>query len=116
VTRLQGPLQADGARRRLLEAHYYQNKNRATPKIARFWLDEIHDRELLQQITDAFPQEAQDASSRRIAIGYLLGGNQQQAERLLREEIEQEKRADREYWAPLRQELNQLRRRRQVDK
>jgi hypothetical protein len=98
---------------RLLEAHYYQNKNIATPKIIRFWLNEIHNRELLQEVVDAFPQEAQEASHRRIALSCLLAGNQQQAEELLREEIEQEKRADREYWAPLILELNQLRRRRQ---
>jgi hypothetical protein len=101
---------------RLLEAHYYQNKNRATSQMVCFWLAEIHDRELLQEIAGAFPQEAQEASKRRIALHHLLAGNQQQADELLREEIEQEKRADREYWGPLRQELNQLRGRRQSDK
>jgi hypothetical protein len=101
---------------RLLEAHYYQNKKSATCQVVRFWLNEIHDRELLQEIADAFPEEARDAANRRSALECLLTGNQRGAEELLREEIEQEKRMDREYWAPLRQELSQLRRRRLLDK
>ena len=97
---------------RLLEAHYFGNKNRASAEMVRFWLDEMHDVELLARIVQDFPQAAQSVSQRRVPIEQLLAGNREQAERLLREEIDEEKRADREYWMPLRQELNELRKRR----
>jgi hypothetical protein len=97
---------------RLLEAHYYQNKNNATEDMVRFWLREMHDVELLARIVADFPQVAQSVSHVRASIQQLSAGNREQTERLLREEIDEEKRADREHWLPLKQELNELRKRR----
>ena len=96
---------------RLLEAHYYGNKNSATREMVRFWLDEMHELELLEQIAEAFPQEAQEAAKRRLVLRHLLAGNREQASKRLRWEIEHQKAADRSYWTPLKNELNLLRRR-----
>ena len=100
---------------RLLEAHYYQNKNNAAPEMVSFWLDEMHDSELLQQIIEQFPQAAEAAAHRRPAVKQLLAGNQEQAKRLLQQEIDDEKQSDRQYWEPLKQELNELRKQRRFD-
>jgi hypothetical protein len=96
---------------RLLESHYFQNKTCATSEMVHFWLAEIHDRELLEEISDAFPSQAREASRQRFALHELLAGNRERADELLQEEIKREKRLDREYWEPLRQELSDLRKR-----
>jgi hypothetical protein len=94
---------------RLLEAHYYQNKHRATDEMICFWLREIHDLELLAEIVQRFPSRAGPASAHRSAIRSLLAGNRTRADKQLRGEIEREKAVDRAYWAPLKVELNRLR-------
>ena len=92
--------------------NYYQNKNNATEEMVRFWLREMHDAELLARIVADFPQAAQSVSHQRASLEQLLAGNREHTERLLREEIDEEKQADRKYWLPLKQELNELRKQR----
>jgi hypothetical protein len=97
---------------RLITAHYFQHKKNASSGMIQFWLREMHDADLLQEVVSAFPQDAEDLANERPALRHLIDGRRQEASDALRREIESEKAADRDYWAPLKAELNELRKQR----
>lgn len=98
--------------RRLLEAHYDGFYDAPTdPRIA-FWLAELRTPELLVECAGRFGGAARGAAPGRPAIEPALAGDEARVGEHFAEEQRLEMQADREYWAPLRAELEQLRHRR----
>jgi hypothetical protein len=99
--------------RRLVEAHYFQHV--AAPRLAqiRFWLLEMRTPELLIEVAKAAPRLCQKLADTRPLLALAAAGETQALAEALREEELREREADRQYWLPLRRQLEQLRRRRQ---
>jgi Nucleotidyl transferase AbiEii toxin, Type IV TA system len=95
--------------RRLVEANYEQFYSQPSPQRIEFWLAELRTPHLLVEAASRFPNEAQNAAHSRPAVAAALTGDHAAVEEAINEEIARERAADRAYWAPLRQELEQLR-------
>jgi hypothetical protein len=98
--------------RRLVEANYESFYAEPTPERVRFWLREMRTPELLAEVAARFPEDARVLSDSRAAVEFARSGRSDDVQRALDDEMERERDADREYWRPLRQELEQLRRQR----
>lgn len=96
--------------RRLLEAHYFERRDRATPATVRFWLAEMRSPSLLIEIVARHPRAARAAGRRRAAVRAALEGHEALVESALRAEELEEREADRAHWKPLIEELGRLRR------
>lgn len=97
--------------RRLLEAHYYGNQTEPSPEQIAFWLQELRTPELLRDIVKAHPVLAKEAAASRDSIQHAISGDSEALELSLEAEEREERRQDRAYWQPLKQELERLRRR-----
>jgi hypothetical protein len=98
--------------RRLIEAHYFQNREKATAAQVRFWLRELRTPELLVETAQRWPAvRTAQKRHRRLLADARPGGELRLAEGLAREE-RSERQADARYWAPLKAELERLRHRR----
>jgi hypothetical protein len=98
--------------RRLLEASYARGAGSTTPERLSFWLAELRTPELLIDCAAAHPDQATRMGEARPATAAAVGGDVGAVQEALDEEEERERTMDREYWAPLRAELEELRRRR----
>lgn len=96
--------------RRLVEAHYFQNRSgRVNPARMRFWLLELRTPELLIEVARAQPALTRKLIARRPVLKTVQTGNLEIIERLLLDEEMAERVRDREYWLPLRKELERFR-------
>jgi hypothetical protein len=97
--------------RRLLEADYFSNQDQPPdPARVLFWLRELRTPELLISVCNDFRELALGEQGQRSLLGMALDGRGDALEEaLFLEEIE-ERRRDREYWIPLKRELEALRR------
>jgi len=97
--------------RRLLEADFFNNRDQLPDRPrALFWLRELRTPELLVSVCNDFRELAIREQEQRPLLGMALEGRVDAVEEaLFLEEIE-ERRRDREYWAPLKRELETLRR------
>lgn len=102
--------------RRLVEANYESFYDEPTPERVRFWLREMRTPELLAEAATRFPEDARVLSNSRAAVEFARSGRIDDVQRALDDEMERERDADREYWRPLRHELEQLRRQRARDR
>ena len=98
--------------RRLVEANYDVFYTEPTPQRIGFWLKELRTPELLIEAVARFPDQAHEAARERPALTPALAGDLERVQKVMDEEMEHEREADRAYWAPLRQELERLRRER----
>jgi hypothetical protein len=98
--------------RRLVEANYEQFFSEPGEERVRFWLGEVRTPELLVECASRFPQAAREMASRRPAVAAALAGDEAATARRMEEEQAREMELDRAYWAPLRAELEALRRER----
>ena len=96
--------------RRLLEASYFESRDHPTSRRIEFWFRELRTPELLIECARTFPDVADFTADARSAVRAAIGGDAEAVERELQLEQERERAADRAYWAPLRQELEHLRR------
>jgi len=97
--------------RRLIEADHVACGAMPPPDRVRFWLREGRTPELLIGLARRFPQEAAAmAAGSRPLLNAALQGDAAGVEAGLGEEERAERAADRAYWAPLRRELEQMRR------
>ncbi len=96
--------------RRLLEAHYFQHAQNPTPAQVRFWLLELRSPELLMELARRHPDACQRAARRRALLRHAARNDEPALEAALREEESREREADRQYWKPLRSELERIRR------
>lgn len=93
--------------RRLVEAHFFDFQTEPTPQRIQFWQEEARTPAILLAVARQFP-EAQ--SKREAAILASEGADENAIEAALKREEEREREADRAYWAPLKRELEELRR------
>lgn len=96
--------------RRLIEAHWFQNEQEATPERIGFWLRECRTTALLVEMAQRFEAEARRLQSERAVIMAALGGDPDAVERELEDERRRIAAEDRAYWEPLRKKLGELRR------
>ena len=93
--------------RRLVEAHYFQHREKPNPAQVKFWLQELRTPELITEVA-----RAHIATCRRLAtIRPLLNQPNDAAalETALLAEETAERQQDKTYWLPLRRELEKLR-------
>jgi len=94
---------------RLLEAHYLQHRAGSTLEQQRFWLHELRTPELLVEAAHRWPELAEKIASPRPLLLLAGAGQLDQLQEALSAEEQAERRHDREYWEPLKAELEQLR-------
>lgn len=98
--------------RRLVEANYVQNRDDPTSERIAFWLKESRTPEILLDLAAAYPDELANMIPTRPLLTSTESRNSDALEAELEAEEKQERQLDREYWHPLRTELEQLRRQR----
>jgi hypothetical protein len=92
---------------RLTEQSYFHEEHSTDPALVDFWLRELRTPELLIRLATMHSETA-TASNRPAVAAAIHGDPEKVSEALYREERE-ERRRDREYWEPLKRELEQLR-------
>jgi hypothetical protein len=98
--------------RRLVEAHVRAHWEHPTPERIAFWLSQGRDVSLLQKLATLYPEDWSQAQSARPLLTLAKPGRESDLEQALYEEEAKEREADRQYWTPLKKELEQLRLRR----
>ncbi len=91
--------------RRLIEADMYNASSNPSEEKVRFWLSECRTPELLISLCDKYPDIASRMITNRPLLKAAIEGNQGKIQRLLRDEEDRERKLDRQYWNPLRVEL-----------
>jgi hypothetical protein len=94
---------------RLLEAHYLAHRESATELQARFWLTELRTPEFLMEVCRNWPNEAHTLADQRPLLQHAATDSMDTLLTALETEEKNERQRDREYWRPLREELEQLR-------
>lgn len=97
--------------RRLVDASYLRDGEKPTPARVEFWLRELRTPTTLIECAQRFASAAKRAAVDRPAVADAARADVQAVERSLADEEAAERSADRAYWAPLRAELEELRRR-----
>jgi len=95
---------------RLIEAHWTQTPRPAADAAVDFWLRELRTPALLVRLASESPDATRRVAVQRPLLIAALTGDEAGVARLLREEEDREREADRRYWAPLRSRLEGLRR------
>ena len=95
--------------RRLVEADYHKHRQQTTDEKIRFWLKECRTPEILQSLVRSHPELAQEIEDRRLLLNAVIAGSPSEIDRLLREEEDRERALDRQYWTPLKEELERFR-------
>src|SRR6266566_9742417 len=88
--------------RRLVEVHYFENRESANPGQRRFWLMELRTPELLIELASIHPNELRRFKRKRPLLELAQTGNESALADAILEEERTERAADREYWVPLR--------------
>jgi hypothetical protein len=95
--------------RRLLEADFFGNRDRATATHVRFWLRELRTPELLIEVAQQWPRACLAQRRHRPLLRLARPGREDALTDALSAEERSERRADARYWAPLKAELERLR-------
>lgn len=95
--------------RRLIEADYFRFSAQATGKQIAFWLCELRTPELLIELAKQRPSDAESLSSIRPLLQSAIAGDGAGLAECLALEEQRERAMDREYWQPLKAELEALR-------
>jgi hypothetical protein len=96
--------------RRLLEAHYFEHRARPGRAQVGFWLKELRTPELLAEVARHHPRPCHGMIPARPLLADALAGDVSKIAQALVEEEMKERARHRQYWSPLRQELESLRR------
>lgn len=97
--------------RRLVEVNYFENRGNPTEEQIKFWFLELRTPKLLIELATHTRTPPQLFRQRPLLKALKLEDESILA-KLLIEEEEKEREADREYWRPLKKELERLRHRR----
>ena len=92
-----------------MEHSYFSQASEGNAPVE-FWLRELRTPQLLVEVAAGHPELAQRMAEVRPAVRAALHAGLPEVARLLEEEEREERREDRDYWQPLRRELEQLRR------
>ncbi len=95
--------------RRLVENDYFNHRRRPSRSQLRFWFIEMRTPELLRELADAYPVLRKELSRVRPLLSLAESGKEAALSKALLQEENAERQADREYWAPLKRELERLR-------
>ena len=95
---------------RLVEAHYAQHALAPEDVMIDFWLRELRSPAILIEVARSVPLVCQQLKPFRSLLEYAAAGSEASLTAALRAEEDAEREADRRYWAPLKRELEQLRR------
>ncbi|MBU0676630.1 MAG: hypothetical protein KJ626_00805 [Verrucomicrobia bacterium] len=102
--------------RRLIEAHYEQNRESRDPDKVTFWLSESRTPEMLMDLCARFPALAKEALQERGLIRHAIERDSAALAHSLRAEEDLIREEDRRYWEPLLRELEALRHRGRQDR
>jgi len=94
---------------RLVEAHWAQTPRPAADAAVEFWFRELRSPGLLAQLAREAPGMCRHIAAHRPLLKAALDGDEAAVTRMLQEEQNLEREADRAYWAPLRGRLERLR-------
>ena len=95
--------------RRLVEANYFQNQTKPNPAQIRFWFQELRTPELLVELARRYPAQCRRLARQRVLLAHAPSGKLGDLEQTLLAEESAERRQDRQYWLPLKAELENLR-------
>lgn len=95
--------------RRLVEAHYFQNQGKPKPAQIRFWFKELRTPELLAELARRYPAICRRLVNERSLLAYVHTRESVALEQALLAEETSERQRDKEYWLPLKAELEKLR-------
>ena len=95
--------------RRLVEAHYFENQAKPQAAQVRFWFQELRTPELLLELADRFPEVGRRLAKQRPLLQQVDKGQRAVLEQALLAEEYAERQKDREYWLPLKLELEKMR-------
>jgi hypothetical protein len=98
--------------RRLVETNYAEHGASPLPQQVEYWFRELRTAPLLIELARRFPAECRQLTVERPLLAQAVDGDIAALDAALRDEEMQEREADRRYWAPLRQRLEDLRRKR----
>jgi hypothetical protein len=98
--------------RRLVEASYAEHREKPDPEHIDFWLQECRTPAILLDLSRKYPERCKAAVENRPLLAGALVGDETQLLDALDSEEKIVREADRAYWAPLREELDELRRQR----
>jgi hypothetical protein len=94
--------------RRLIEADYVNVENPSSDKIE-FWLTESRTPRMLVELAQRYRRQAEELLALRPLLANACSGDMASVEDALENEQKLERDADRQYWMPLFQELEELR-------
>ena len=98
--------------RRLVEAHFVEHRQNPTAEQVQFWLLESRTPSILFRVAEQYPDQLDLAAPRRPLLSCVAEKDEARLLEALAREEQQQRQADRDYWKPLRAELEQLRRQR----
>jgi hypothetical protein len=98
--------------RRLVEAHYFAHCQRPAPRQIAFWLRELRTPELLVEASQRWPAARARLEKRRPLLRTARPSQETRLADALAAEERRERQADARHWAPLKAELEALRRER----
>jgi len=93
----------------LVEAHYFENQAAPNSDQIDFWFRELRTPSLLMDATRAWPDVAKQASQLRPLVSLAITNDETALIAALDEEERSERLKDKEYWLPLKRELEQMR-------
>jgi hypothetical protein len=96
--------------RRLVEANYFANSETASAEQIAFWFAELRTGSLLISLAARYRGLARQISETRALVRFAIERDETGLESALDMEEKRERELDRAYWAPLKAELNDLRR------
>lgn len=94
----------------LVEEHYHSLGHEPNPERIDFWLRESRTPERLNQLTHRFPQETSHLVSNRPLLALARDGDMPLLRAALDAEVRAEQEKDRQYWEPLKREMEIFRR------
>jgi hypothetical protein len=94
----------------LVAIHYRENNAAPRPDWISFWLLQARTPELLQELAQRFPDQAEQQARRRPLLRLAISGEMEPLREALDAEVRAEQAKDRAYWAPLKAELEAFRR------
>lgn len=94
---------------RLVEANYFAHRDQPTPEQVTFWLRDFRTPALLIEVAARHPVDCQRESAARPLLAQAHSDEVAALQAALDAEEAQQRQADHEYWAPLKEILQRLR-------
>jgi hypothetical protein len=95
--------------RRLVEVNYFANRENPTQQQVRFWFLQLRTPELLMELVRGRGRLSSQLLRKRPLLRFAQAKKQSLLADALLEEEKRERAADRQYWTPLKKELEMLR-------